>query len=239
VQTDAAGTPTPMPFRLLSQGVPTAEFMASAGNWNAQSMFVRDRVVAAGPGTVASLEALAVGTLYPTNTLIMTITTGAGPVEVRSPIEATFDGFLVAAGAAVVAGQQLAVYGNLQASEDLPITAHATVDPTTLDDAGLERRMRELCDEILHLDRASPDYQNKRFEIRGLGQVAVDRGTDAVDSGHTYTVRGGDTLWGIAAAHLGGGPRWTRIMALNVVDLQDPNIIRTGAVLKMPQPYHP
>jgi len=239
VQTDAAGTPTPMPFRLLSQGVPTAEFMASAGNWNAQSMFVRDRVVAAGPGTVASLEALAVGTLYPANTLIMTITTGAGPVEVRSPIEATFDGFLVAAGAAVVAGQQLAVYGNLQASEDLPITAHATVDPTTLDDAGLERRMRELCDEILHMDRASPDYQNKRFEIRGLGQVAVDRGTDAVDSGHTYTVRGGDTLWGIAAAHLGGGPRWTRIMALNVVDLQDPNIIRTGAVLKMPQPYHP
>jgi nucleoid-associated protein YgaU len=122
---------------------------------------------------------------------------------------------------------------------DLPITTHQTVDPASLNDQQLEQRMRELCDEILRMDRTSPDYQNKRFEIRALGQAAMDRGTDAVDSGHTYTVASGDTLWGIAAAHLGGGSRWTRIMALNAIDLQDPNRIRAGAVLKMPRPYQP
>ncbi len=239
VQTDAAsGTPTPMPFRVLSQGTPSAQFMASAENWNAQSIFMRDNVVAAGPGTVASLGAVVPGTVYPANTLLMTITTGAGPVEVRTPIEATFDAFRVAAGAAVIAGQVLAVYRNQHETTDLTTTTHQTVDPTSLDDAALERRMRELCDEILPMDRTAPDYQNKRFEIRGLGQTAVTRGTDAVDSGHTYTVRGGDTLWGIAAAHLGGGPHWTRIMALNVVDIGNPNIIHVGAVLKMPEPYH-
>ena len=122
---------------------------------------------------------------------------------------------------------------------NLPVTKHRTADPASLNDQQLEQRMRELCDEILRMDRSSPDYQNKRFEIRALGQEALHRGTDAVDSGHTYTVRSGDTLWAIAAARLGGGPRWTRIMALNAIDLQDPNRIRPGAVLKMPQPFQP
>jgi nucleoid-associated protein YgaU len=89
------------------------------------------------------------------------------------------------------------------------------------------------------MDRTTTDYQNMRFEIRGLGEEAVRRGTDAVDSGHTYTIRSGDTLWGIAAAHLGGGARWTRILALNAAAIQDPNIIRTGGVVKMPRPYAP
>jgi len=238
VRTDAAGLPTTIPLRVVSQGAPTTQFMAAAANWNAQSMFVRERVVATGPGTVASLAALAAGTVYPADTLTMTITTATGPLEVRSPIAATFDGFLVAAGAAVVAGQELAVYGNLQASTDLTTTTHTTVDPASLDDAALEARMRLLTDQIMHMDRTSPDYQNIRFEIRGLAQTAATRGTDAVDSGHTYTVRHGDTLSGIAAAHLGNAAHWTRIMALNVVDMQNPNLIYTGNVLKMPTPYH-
>jgi nucleoid-associated protein YgaU len=125
------------------------------------------------------------------------------------------------------------------ATIDLPITKHHTVDPASLNDQQLEQRMRELCDQILKMDRTSPDYQNIRFEIRALGQTAMTRGTDAVDSGHTYTVKSGDTLWGIAAARLGGGPRWTRIMALNAIDLQDPNRIRPGNVLKMPNPFAP
>ena len=122
---------------------------------------------------------------------------------------------------------------------NLPITKHHTADPASLNDQQVEQRMRELTDQILRMNRSSPDYQNIRFEIRALGQNAMNRGTDAVDSGHTYTVQSGDTLWGIAAARLGGGPRWTRIMALNAIDLQDPNRIRPGAVLKMPQPFTP
>jgi nucleoid-associated protein YgaU len=238
VQTAAdTGVPATMPFRVISQGVPTQAFMAAAGNWNAQTISMPGRIVSPGAGTVASREALVAGTQYAANALVMTITTSAGPAEVRMPVAAAFDSFLVAVGATVTAGQQLAVYRTQEATADLPITGHHTVDPATLGDAELEHRMRTLCDEILHADRASPDYQNKRFEIRALGRVAVARGRDAVDSGHTYTVRSGDTLWAIAQAHLGGGTRWTRIMALNAVDLQDPNVIGVGATLKMPRPF--
>jgi LysM repeat protein len=238
VQTAAdTGVATPMAFRVISQGVPTPAFMASATNWNAQTIAMPGRIIAPGAGTVASREALVAGTHYPANTLVMILTTPAGPAEVRTPIDATFDGFLVAVGAAIIAGQQLAVYRTQEATVDLPTTDHQTVDPSTLSDAELEHRMRLLSDEILHMDQTSTDYQNKRFEIRALGRVAVTRGRDAIDSGHTYTVRSGDTLWGIAQTHLGGGARWTRIMALNVVELQDPNVIGVGATLKMPQPF--
>lgn len=139
--------------------------------------------------------------------------------------------------------QEVDVGGAATATDDLPLTAHRTVDPASLDDAGLEQRMRTLCNEIIAMDRASPDYQNKRFEIRGLAREAVRRAVAAggppIDSGHTLSVGGGDTLWGLAERHLGGGARWTRIFMLNYEELGDPNRIMAGESLKMPRPYTP
>ena len=138
--------------------------------------------------------------------------------------------------------QELNVAGAATATDDLPTTTHRTADPASLDHAQLEQRMRTLCDEILRIDRAKPDYQNKRFEIRGLAREAVRRATAAgrpVDSGHTRVVAAGESLWSLAATYLGGGPNWTRIFMLNFEDLGDPNRIFTGTTLKMPQPYVP
>jgi LysM repeat protein len=107
--------------------------------------------------------------------------------------------------------------GNRLDTVDVPLTSHTTVDPATLSDAALHRRMRVLADEILRMNRTSTDYQQKRFEIRGLAQEVLSRGAGVVDSGHTYTVLEGDTLWGISSRHLGRGSDWTKIMALNAV----------------------
>jgi nucleoid-associated protein YgaU len=82
-------------------------------------------------------------------------------------------------------------------------------------------------------------FRNIQFEIRGLGREAMRRATDVQDSGHTYTTRSGDTLWGIARHHLGGGARWVKIFALNCVDMRHGDILATGATLKMPKPYVP
>ena len=65
------------------------------------------------------------------------------------------------------------------------------------------------------------------------------RATDVRDSGHTYRAVRGDTLWDIAAHHLGVGARWVRIFALNCVDMRHGDILAEGAVLKMPEPYRP
>ena len=125
---------------------------------------------------------------------------------------------------------------------DLPTTAHQTVDPASLTDEQLFERIRVLADEIMAMSRderqtRTPDYQNKRFEARGLAREASKRGAVAVDSGHTYAVQSGDNLWNIAENTLGRGTRWTQIFALNVIDILDPNLIHPGQELKMPEPY--
>ncbi len=48
------------------------------------------------------------------------------------------------------------------------------------------------------------------------------------------TVQSGDTLWAIAARHLGDGNRWSEIYALNQDVIPDPNVIEVGQVLRLP-----
>jgi LysM repeat protein len=50
----------------------------------------------------------------------------------------------------------------------------------------------------------------------------------------TYTVESGDTLSGIAQKVLGDGNRWHEIFDLNQDQIDDPNVIFPGEVLKLP-----
>jgi nucleoid-associated protein YgaU len=124
---------------------------------------------------------------------------------------------------------------------DLPDSKHQTADPSSLSDQQLEQRMREL-HERMRTTREADDpttWRNIQFEIRGLGREAVRRATNVRDSGHTLTVAAGDTLWGLARRHLGGGANWVRIFALNCVEMRHGDILAAGATLKMPDPYRP
>jgi len=49
-----------------------------------------------------------------------------------------------------------------------------------------------------------------------------------------YRVAPGDTLWSIAARHLGNGARWAEIQRLNAAVIPNPNVIRVGTVLRIP-----
>lgn len=61
----------------------------------------------------------------------------------------------------------------------------------------------------------------------GTTQTVTD--TVAID---TYTVRSGDTLYGIAQRFLGDGSRWTEIANMNGID--DPTELQIGTVLDLP-----
>ena len=71
------------------------------------------------------------------------------------------------------------------------------------------------------------------------GQQHAAAGT--ASAGASYTVKEGDNLWDIAAAHLGDGEKWHEIYALNEgrpqpdgQELTDPRLIEPGWTLRLP-----
>ena len=65
---------------------------------------------------------------------------------------------------------------------------------------------------------------------------SVPGGSGGGGSGaQTYTVRAGDTLSHIAQRHYGKASRWHAIFEANRDQLDDPDLIRPGQVLKLPE----
>ena len=99
----------------------------------------------------------------------------------------------------------------------------------------------------LNRDRAEPGgafvdpnlvYAGWTLKLPPAGPAASQ--TKAVGSGPVYVVQPGDTLWALAATHLGSPYRWTELFALNRGRaepggrLTDPNVIYAGWTLKFP-----
>jgi len=56
----------------------------------------------------------------------------------------------------------------------------------------------------------------------------------ARDLGGSYTVQSGDTLSAIAQRHYGKASRWQEIFEANRDQIDDPDLIRPGQVLRLP-----
>ena len=72
--------------------------------------------------------------------------------------------------------------------------------------------------------RGRPDFSNVH------GHVDTVPAQDMA----TYTVRKGDTLSAIAQEHYGKASRWHAIFEANRDQIDDPDLIRPGQVLKLP-----
>jgi nucleoid-associated protein YgaU len=66
----------------------------------------------------------------------------------------------------------------------------------------------------------------------GSGPVMED--TEATQDTPTYTVQSGDTLWKIAEEAYGSGGEYMKIFEANRDQLDNPDLIRPGQVLKIP-----
>jgi nucleoid-associated protein YgaU len=66
-----------------------------------------------------------------------------------------------------------------------------------------------------------------------VADIQVTGGSEP--QGKTYTVKPGDTLGGIAKEHLGSAGAYMKIFELNKDQLSDPDKIKPGQVLKIPQ----
>jgi nucleoid-associated protein YgaU len=79
-----------------------------------------------------------------------------------------------------------------------------------------------------------PEWQSEIVaDIKATGTAAPDI------TAHTYVVRAGDTLSKIAKDMLGDSGAYMDIFNANRDQLSDPNLIRPGQVLKIPQHAKP
>ena len=89
--------------------------------------------------------------------------------------------------------------------------------------------------EIWQAIKTIPDWKNEvvaDIKVTGTGRGA------AAKSAKTYTVKSGDTLSRIAKEHLGNANDYMRIYELNRDQLKDPDVIKPGQVLKLPDPVN-
>lgn len=64
--------------------------------------------------------------------------------------------------------------------------------------------------------------------------VKKERETSTAPSTKTYTVKKGDTLWGIAKKYYGNGAKYTQIYNANKSKIKNPNLIYVGQVFTIP-----
>jgi LysM repeat protein len=92
--------------------------------------------------------------------------------------------------------------------------------------------------QIWNALKASPDWQKDvvaDIKVRPGAQQAAGQSTPAGRGHQTYTVKAGDTLSAIAKKHLGDANAYTEIFNANRDQLTDPDEIKPGQVLKIPE----
>jgi len=78
-------------------------------------------------------------------------------------------------------------------------------------------------------ERAGPDFSNVTGGSSSTAKPAEGSGGD-----RTHTVEKGDTLSAISQKHYGSANRWQEIFNANRDQLDDPDLIQPGQVLRIP-----
>lgn len=86
--------------------------------------------------------------------------------------------------------------------------------------------------EIWNAIKTIPTWRND--VVADIKVVPGAAASAAGSAGKTYTVKAGDTLSGIAKAHLGDANSYMKIFEANRDQLSDPDKIKPGQVLKLP-----
>lgn len=87
--------------------------------------------------------------------------------------------------------------------------------------------------QIWNALKTIPDWRNDIVADINVVQQAQPVGTSG-GGGRTYTVKSGDTLSKIAKEHLGDANAYMKIFNANTDQLNDPDKIKPGQVLKIP-----
>ena len=115
-------------------------------------------------------------------------------------------------------------------------------NPAVKDEPVATKSVDELAKEVIAGKWGNGQDRKNRLTAAGYSYSAVQSRVNEMLSGKatassntiTYTVKRGDTLYGIAKSQLGNGSRWPEIYNANKSVIgNNPNLIRVGQVLKI------
>ena len=92
--------------------------------------------------------------------------------------------------------------------------------------------------QIWNAIKTIPDWQKEvmaDIQVKAQAQAAPAASSSKPPQMQTYTVQSGDTLGSIAKRMLGNASSYMEIFNANRDQLSDPNMIKPGQVLKIPQ----
>ena len=92
--------------------------------------------------------------------------------------------------------------------------------------------------QIWNAIKTIPDWQKDIVADIKVAAVAQAPAAHHDEGSRTHTVQGGDTLGAIAKKYYGNADGYMEIFNANRDQLSDPNKIRPGQVLKIPQHAH-
>jgi len=78
-----------------------------------------------------------------------------------------------------------------------------------------------------------PVTDEQRQTAEQVAQLGVPLSALAANAPDTYTVKGGDTLWGISSIFLTSPWRWPELWGMNKADIANPHLIYPGQTLRL------
>jgi len=126
----------------------------------------------------------------------------------------------------------------------ISVAQQAHMEGTTIDESSGKLRMKGTVQTVPDKNRiwdaikTVPGWEQEveaDIKVSDAGMAAWQQGSAAGATAGTYTVKPGDTLSKIAKDHLGNANAYMEIFNANRDQLSDPDTIKPGQVLKIPQ----